>query len=163
MVTKGLTLYNTEEEINELGQTENLETPFKISQEELEKVNIDLKIDITPQSPYDRLALEVALENMLLKGIISLEEYTEALPDNSASPKTQLQTLIRKRKEARKQITAMQMRANAINSAVQQEMADQQAEYGMNGGMVNEMSNMQNGGDGSMEGISRVEQVPAQV
>jgi len=92
-----------------------------------------------------------------------LEEYTEALPDNSASPKTQLQTLIRKRKEARKQITAMQMRANAINSAVQQEMADQQAEYGMNGGMVNEMSNMQNGGDGSMEGISRVEQVPAQV
>ena len=160
---KGLTLYNTEEEINELGQTENLETPFKISQEELEKVNIDLKIDITPQSPYDRLALEVALENMLLKGIISLEEYTEALPDNSASPKTQLQTLIRKRKEARKQITAMQMRANAINSAVQQEMANQQAEYGMNGGMVNEMSNMQNGGDGSMEGISGVEQVPAQV
>lgn len=153
----GLTLYNSEEEINELGQTENIETPFKLSQEELAKADIDLKIDITPQSPYDRLALEIALENMLLKGLINLEEYTEALPDNSASAKTELQTLIRKRKEARNRITAMQMEVNAIDGAIQQELATEE------GGMMNEMSNVPNSGNDEMESLSTREQMPVQM
>lgn len=131
----GLTLYTTEDEINELGQTEHLEKPFKISQEELENIDVNLKVDITPQSPYDKLSLEIALENMLFKGLISLEEYTEALPDDSASSKTDLQTIIRKRKEARNQIAIMQQQINAMNSAIQQEVIAQ-------GGDVDVLSSM---------------------
>lgn len=134
----GLTLYTSEDTVNDLGQTESIETPFKISQEEIEKIDIDLRIDITPKSPYDVLALEIALENMLIRGIITLEEYTEALPDNSPSAKTQLQTIVRKRKEARNQITAMQMETNAIDSAIKQELISQ-------GGDVDAMSQMQSG------------------
>ena len=153
----GLTLYSSEDTINDLGQMESFETPFKISQKELDAIDINLKIDITPTSPYDKYAQELSLENLLLKGFISLEEYTEALPEDSTMPKPRLETIIKKRKEARNQITAMQMEVNAINGAIQQELAMQ------NGGNMNEMSNVPNGGNGDMEGLSEREQVPAQM
>lgn len=147
----GLTLYTTESQINDLGQAENIEKPFKISKSELAKVNLDLKIDITPCSPYDRYALELSLENLLLKNLITLEEYAEALPDNSSSAKTDLENIIRKRKEARQKIAEMQAQAEALYGAVQQEMIAQE------GAVANEMPEMQNGGNDS--NISQTEQV----
>lgn len=136
----GLTLYSNEETINELGQTERVEKPFKISQKELEELNVDLKIDITRQGVYDRYAKEVSLENLLLKGLITLEEYTEALPEDSTMPKPTLEDIIRKRKDARNKITEIQQKANALNSAIEQTMIEQ-------GGIENEMSQMQMGGN----------------
>mgnify|MGYP006864513458 CR=1 FL=1 len=147
----GLILYTTESQINDLGQAENIEKPFKISKSELAKVNLDLKIDITPCSPYDRYALELSLENLLLKNLITLEEYAEALPDNSSSAKTDLENIIRKRKEARQKIAEMQAQAEALYGAVQQEMIAQE------GAVANEMPEMQNGGNDS--NISQTEQV----
>ncbi len=152
---EGITLYSKEETINDIGQAETIDKPFKISQNELNKLDIDLKIDITPRSPYDRYALELALENLLIKNYITLEEYAEALPDDSASAKTDLENIIRKRKENRQLIAQMQQEAEALYGAVEQEMIAQ------GGGMPNEMSPMQNGGNGS--GESNGQQVPAQM
>lgn len=143
---EGLTLYTSEDTINELGQTESIEKPFKITQEQLEQIDINLKIDVTPQSPYDKYAQEMSLENLLIKGMITLEEYTEALPEDSTMPKPSLESIIKKRKEARKQITMMQEQANATNSAIQQEMIRQ-------GGGVYDMSEMPiSGNAGSISG-----------
>lgn len=139
----GLTLYASEEQVNELGQTETFETPFTVTQDELEKIDINLKVDITPQSPYDVYAVVMTLENMLMKGLINLEEFTEALPEDSPEPKADLQTIIRKRKEARNMIAAMQQQANALNSAISQEAIEQ-------GGGADDMSQMPVSGD---EGI----------
>lgn len=136
----GLTLYTTTEEVNDLGQTESVQRPFKISQKELEELDVDIKIDITPQSPYDRLAQEIALENMLFKNIIKFEEYVESLPEGSSMRKPVLEAIIRKRKEVRKQIAVMQQQMNEMDSAIKQEIINQ-------GGMVDEMSNMQAGGN----------------
>lgn len=144
----GLTLYTQEETVNDLGQTETFETPFKVTQKELEQIDINLKIDITPQSPYDRYAMEMSLENLLVRGMITLEEYTEALPEDSSMPKPTLETIIRKRKEARNQIVAMQQQANALDSAINQEVIEQ-------GGDTDGMSNMQVGGN---EGQNPAEQ-----
>ena len=139
----GLTLYKTEDVVDELGQTESIETPFKITQKELEALDVNMKIDITPQSPYDKYAQEMSLENLLIRNYITLEEYTEALPEDSSMPKPTLETIIRKRKEARQQITAMQEQANALNSAIQQEIINQ-------GGYDNGMSEMPLGNDGNI-------------
>lgn len=139
----GLTLYATEDVVNELGQTESIEQPFKITQKELEALDVNMKIDITPQSPYDKYAQEMSLENLLIRNYITLEEYTEALPEDSSMPKPTLETIIRKRKEARQQITAMQEQANALNSAIQQEIINQ-------GGYNNGMSEMPLGNDGNI-------------
>lgn len=138
---EGLTLYSTEEQINELGQTESIEKPFKLSQKELDKIDLNLKVDITPQSPYDVYATVMTLENMLMKGLINLEEFTEALPEDSPEPKSDLETIIRKRKEARNMITAMQEQANALNSAISQELINQ-------GGEVDGMPEMSGGDEG---------------
>lgn len=150
----GLTLYTNEENINDLGQTERLEKPFKISQEDLEKLDINLKIDITRQGVYDKYAKEVSLENLLLKGLITLEEYTEALPEDSTMPKPTLEDIIRKRKEARNKITEIQQQANALHSAIEQTMIEQ-------GGVENEMSQMQMGGNEN--GVTQEQQVPVQM
>ena len=139
----GLTLYTTEDVVDELGQTESIEQPFKITQKELEALDVNMKIDITPQSPYDKYAQEMSLENLLIRNYITLEEYTEALPEDSSMPKPTLETIIRKRKEARQQITAMQEQANALNSAIQQEIINQ-------GGYDNGMSEMPLGNDGNI-------------
>ena len=114
-----------------------------ITQKELEALDVNMKIDITPQSPYDKYAQEMSLENLLIRNYITLEEYTEALPEDSSMPKPTLETIIRKRKEARQQITAMQEQANALNSAIQQEIINQ-------GGYDNGMSEMPLGNDGSI-------------
>ena len=139
----GLTLYATEETVNDLGQTEKVERPFKISQKELDAIDLNLKVDITPQSPYDVYATVMTLENMLLKGLINLEEFTEMLPEDSPEPKAELETVIRKRKEARNMIAQMQKEANALSSAIEQEMIEQ-------GGMTDAMSQVQSGGNESI-------------
>ena len=151
----GLTLYTEEQTVNDVGQTETNEKPFKITQDELNRLDLSMKIDITPRSPYDRYALELSLENLLLKNLITLEEYAEALPDDSASAKTDLENIIRKRKEARKIISAMQQQAEALYGAIQQEM------IGQEGVMSNEMSQMPNGGNDG--GITQGQQVSEQM
>lgn len=132
----GLTLYATEEQVNSLGETETFERPFKLTQDQLSKIDLDLKIDITPQSPYDVYAVVMSLENMLVKGLINLEEFTKALPEDSPEPKAELESILRQRREARNQIAVMQQQANALNSAITQEIINQ-------GGMTDGMSNMQ--------------------
>jgi hypothetical protein len=149
---EGLTLYSTEDMVDELGQTESIERAFKITQQELEKLDVNMKIDITPQSPYDKYAQEMSLENLLIRNYITLEEYTEALPEDSSMPKPTLETIIRKRKEARQQITAMQQQANAINSAIQQVITEE--------GGYDVMPEMQSGNAGS---ISQGQPVQAQM
>ena len=142
----GVTLYTSEEQINQLGQTETIETPFKVSQKELEKLDVNMKIDITRTSPYDNYAREMSLLELYTGGHITLEEFTEALDENSTLPKADLELIVRRRKEARQRISEMQAQANAIDSAIQQEMI-------MQGGDINAMSEMPiSGNEGGQSG-----------
>lgn len=141
----GLTLYSSEEVPNQMGQTETIDTPFKISQEELSKLDLDMRIDVTRTSPYDTYAREMALLELFTGGHITLEEYTEALSNESSMPKDKLEIIIRRRKEARRLIGEMEAQINAIDSAINQEMI-------MQGGDVNAMSEMPISGDASGEG-----------
>lgn len=142
----GLTLYSSEETVNELGQTESLEKPFKLNAKQLEALDVDMKIDITNTSPYSKYTQEMSLLDLLGNGQITLEEFTEALPEDSSLPKPDLETIIKKRKEARKQITMMQQEMNAMASAINQVAIE---EGGFTG---DEMSQMPNSGDASNQG-----------
>ena len=103
-----------------------------------------MKIDITRTSPYDNYSREMSLLDLFSNGHITLEELTEALDENSTLPKADLESIVRRRKEARQQIMQMQEQANALDSAIQQEMI-------MQGGDINAMSQMPIGGDASRE------------
>ncbi len=143
----GLHLYTTEDVYNELGNVETYERPFTLSKKELEKINVNLKIDITPTSAYDRYAQELSLENLLLKGMITLEEYTDALPEGSAMPKPTLEMIIQRRKEARQKIAEIQERMNAMQSAMEQIVMENEGH--LIGGSPNEMQDVSEGGNES--------------
>jgi hypothetical protein len=141
----GLTLYASEETVNELGQTESFEKPFTITQKELENLNANLKVETTRTSAFDKLAQESGLVELLTAGMINFEEFVQALADDSSYNKPELESIVKKRKEARNQITAMQQEINAMNSAIQQVAIE-------DGGGANEMPEMPIAGNASGQG-----------
>lgn len=116
-----------------------VEVPGVITNEQIQTLEPNIKVDITPHSPYDRYAQEQSLENLFLAQRITFEEYVESLPEGSVMPKNVLEQIIRKRKENEQKITEMQMEANALNSAMNQVI----------GGEANGMSTMPPSGNGS--------------
>lgn len=141
----------TQEETNpETGEI--IETPYVISKEELNSAKLNVKIDISPNSSYDKFAREQSIENLFLSGNITLEEYAKALPIDAVMDKTTLDNIIRDRQERNKKLTEIQMQANQLESAMNQVME-------LQGGGMNEMSTMQasgNGSQGSQEQPSEV-------
>lgn len=136
-----IVIYERKDTVNEIGQTETLETPRTLSRSELNRINMSMKIDITPSSAFDRYAQEMSLENLLLNQMITFDEYVEALPDSSTMPKSILESIIKRRKEARNQITAMQQKINQTNSLIRQTLIENGAD--VDGGIENGMQAMQ--------------------
>ena len=67
---------------------------------ELEALDIDIKIDISPIDPYSVLSRELSLENALAQQHITFEEYVEALDDNSGVPKDKFRAILDRRRGA---------------------------------------------------------------
>lgn len=151
----GLTLYTQQETIDDMGQTQKYDKPFIVTQKDLEEVEMSTKIDITPQTPYDRLAREMTLENFFMKDKITLDEFVEALSENSSYPKDKLITILTRRADKRNKIAQIQQKVEALYGAVQQEMISQE------GAMSNEMSQMQNARNDS--GLSQEQQIYTQM
>ena len=103
-----------------------IEQPGIIEYEVLNKLELKIKVDITPKSPYDRYAQEQSLENLFMSDKITFDEYVEALPEGSVMPKNVLEKIIQTRKENQKKLTQMQIEADRINSAMNQAMTMQQ-------------------------------------
>ena len=97
---------------------EEIEEIKFITTERLEQVKATVKVDITPKSPYDKMAVEQSLENLLENQHISFEEYVEALDDDSVMPKQKLEEILEKRKEQMAQIESDKLAAqNLMNQA----------------------------------------------
>lgn len=141
----------TQEESNpETGET--IETPYVISKEELSNAKLNVKIDISPNSSYDKFAREQSIENLFLSGNITLEEYAKALPIDAVMDKTTIDNIIKDRQERNKKLLEMQKEANRLNSAMNQAMQ-------LQGGGQDEMSSMPTSGingQGSQEQPSEV-------
>lgn len=101
---------------------EVIETPYKMSYEELQSMKFNIKIDITPHSAYDKYAQEQSLENLMLKELITFEEYVKALAEDSVMPKTKLEKILKDRRENNQRMLEMEKQANQLNGAVQQVM-----------------------------------------
>jgi hypothetical protein len=128
----------TQEESNpETGET--IETPYVISKEELSNAKLNVKIDISPNSSYDKFAREQSIENLFLSGNITLEEYAKALPIDAVMDKTTIDNIIKDRQERNKKLLEMQKEANRLNSAMNQVMQ-------LQGGGQDEMSSMPTSG-----------------
>ena len=63
----------------------------------LEQVNI--KINVSPATPFDRLATDQQLKELLATGMINFNEFVEALDENTMFPKNKLEEIIAARDE----------------------------------------------------------------
>lgn len=118
------------------------DTQYILSYDELEKLELDIKIDITPKSPYDKYAMEMSLENLLGAGQITFEEYVNALPEDSTMPKTKLKEILKTREEKNKIITEIEKQGNALNGALEQVMIQQEQQNQQQTGVTPEEINM---------------------
>ena len=97
----------------------------------MEALQADVKVDVTPKSPFDKFAQELSLENMLKAGYFSpqklseLEVYTELLDDDSSMPKQKLQEGIKKIKEIQQRIAQVQAQAQQMQLMANQYLGTQ--------------------------------------
>lgn len=117
-----------------------IEEPGIITYEELQKLEPQIKVDITPRGAYDRYAQEMSLENLFMNDKITFDEYVESLPADAVMPKATLEKIVNQRKENAQRLTEMQMEANQLSSAMNQAME-------LQGGGINDVSSMPTGGD----------------
>lgn len=103
-----------------------LEETYKMSYKELQKYDFDIRIDITPNSPFDKYAIEQSLGNLLTDKEITFEEYVKALPEDSAMPKSKLKDILKDREEKENIFNQIEKTANALDSAMQQVMTEQE-------------------------------------
>lgn len=122
-----------------------VQEPGVITYEELQSLEPQIKVDITPRGSYDRYAQEMSLENLFMNNKITFDEYVESLPADAVMPKATLEKIVNRRKENAQRLTEMQMEANQLESAMNQVME-------LQGGGMNEMSTMQTSGNGSPGG-----------
>lgn len=117
--TNGMTVYDevqVEVEREGIKQKEIEKKPFKISNDTLKKLKVCIKIDVTPKSSYDKLALEQSLENLLEKQYISFKEYVNALPFDSSMPKSILEKILRIRETEQQKINQIEQEGNDIKN-----------------------------------------------
>lgn len=107
------------------GQGGTVEVPGTFSYELLNKLDANIKVDITPKSPYDKFAQEQSIESLMSNEKITFEEYVEALPEDSVMPKYVLQNILKKRQEKQRMMDEMQLQAQKMQGQIQQAMRNQ--------------------------------------
>lgn len=123
-----------------------VEEPYKISYKELKKYDFDIKIDVTPRSPFDKFAMEQSLENLLGANKINFEEYVNSLPEDATMPKSRLKEILKDREEKEKVFNEIEKTANALNGAMEQVMSQQEINNAQQTGVSPEEANMINNG-----------------
>ena len=127
-----------QEEITDEMTGEKYIQTINIPKRIIEKLKATVKLDVTPVSAFDRYARELTLENLLKAGYFNVENlgafkrYVESLPDNSSTPKQDLEMIIEDmEKEQRKiaqinnQAQLMQQRASQFLNAGPEGQAEQ--------------------------------------
>lgn len=136
------------------GNGNTIEVPGTFTYELLNKLDANIKVDITPKSPYDRFAQEQSIEGLMSAEKITFEEYVEALPEDSVMPKYVLQNILKKRQEKQQRIDEMQLQAQAMQGQLQQAMSAGENDInGMQGAemqndVINQIDDIQGQADG---------------
>lgn len=136
---------NLEESVTDPDTGEESIQIVRVPQSALEQLQATVKIDVTPKSAYDRLAVEQTLENLLQGGYFNVERipetraWAEALPDDSVAPKNKILEICDKVEENQRKIAMIQREAQAMQQRAQQflmEDPDGQAEQIANAQMM---------------------------
>ena len=90
---------------DDFGQRQELQ----ITQEDINALQPNIKIDVSSDSPWSKQAEQQEIKELFMQGHITLEEYTELMPDNSYIPKAKLKIILEKRQNQMAQQAMQQM------------------------------------------------------
>ena len=88
----------------------------------LQALEMDVKVDISPKSSFDKYAQEETLENMLVQGLFrpdrlpELELYVMALDDDLNIPKAKLEKIVKKLQERQEKINQIEQQAQMLKN-----------------------------------------------
>lgn len=119
----GLTLVKVETDI--ITQNEEVKT-LKVTGTELQTLEANVSVDVTPKSAYDKYAQELSLENLAQNNNFMnnawLKDFASLLDNDSVMPKTKIEELVKARDEKEKQIRELQQKGAMLQQAVGQLM-----------------------------------------
>ena len=104
---------------NGLEVSYDMETPDGGNDEEMREMipaeafndlAVNVRVDVSKKSAYDRYAQEQSLQNLFAMQAITFEEYVDALDDDAVMPKGKLEMIIQKRQE----VQLMQQQTEAV-------------------------------------------------
>ena len=110
----------------------------------LNQLEANIRVDITPRSPYDRFAQEQSIESLMTNGQITFEEYVDALPEDSVMPKYILDKILNKRREKQQLIDSMQLQAQQVQGRLQKALMERRGVDGTIDAMQGQADNIQN-------------------
>ena len=87
----------------------------------LKELDVDIRIDITPTTPFNKLTQQQKLDNLLISQNLTFDEYVKALPDDEPL-KPKLEDIVERRAEQQ----AMQMGEMQNTIAQQDQIINQQ-------------------------------------
>lgn len=99
---------------------------LEIPREVLERLEAEVKVDITPKGAFDKYAQEQSLENLLSAGYFTqqrigeLKVYVKLLDDDSVMPKQKILDAIEEFENEQRKIALMQAQAQAMQQRVNQ-------------------------------------------
>lgn len=108
---------------DDFGQRQELQ----ITQEDINALQPNIKIDVSSDSPWSKQAEQQEIKELFMQGHITLEEYTELMPDNSYIPKAKLKIILEKRQNQMAQ-QAMQQMTPMAEQPVEQPMTEDDEE-----------------------------------
>ena len=124
---EGLTL---EEEYVDPATNEESVQLVEVPQMVLEQLKATVKVDVTPKGAYDKYARELSLENMFKAGMFNIEKlpelkvYVRLLPDDSVSPKPELEEAIKLMEEEQERIAIIQEEARIMQQRANQFLSE---------------------------------------
>lgn len=83
-----------------------------IDRDTIEKLEVNIKIDVSPNTPFDKYAREQSFENLMTNRLITFEEYAKYLPADSSMPKEVLTNILNDRQENEAKINQIEQMAN---------------------------------------------------
>lgn len=108
--------------VDEMGNitTETVTVGIPVSYETLNELKTNVKVDITPTTPFSKMDMEQSLENLFIADKITFEEWVNALPYDSSYPKKRLEEIIKQREQTKRDISMMQQNAQNQMNEIQQ-------------------------------------------
>ena len=103
-----------------------------IPTEELDRIK--LKINVSPATPFDRLATDQQLMELFKSGVISFDEFVESLDENTLFPKNKLEEIITKRENQQmlEKDMIIQKQAEILSQYQMNDVTNQQLQGGQN-------------------------------